>query len=264
MNSQTQEWYASWFDTPYYHILYRDRDYSEAGNFMFQLTQRLELPKTAHIMDLACGRGRHSIYLNRLGYQVTGVDLSHSSIAFAKAQLRNNRLPETNTASDSNLLPIDPSRIKFEVHNMTEAYDGEFDAVFNLFTSFGYFNNPSDNLNTICAIKANLKPNAYAIIDFMNVNYVIKNLVAQNQKTEQGITFTQKRRYENGSIYKDIFFTDNNRDYHFTERVNALKLEDFQSYFDKTGLELIDLYGDYYLNNFHEEDSERLIMVLRK
>jgi 2-polyprenyl-3-methyl-5-hydroxy-6-metoxy-1,4-benzoquinol methylase len=78
-------WYANWFDTTYYHILYQHRDYSEAADFMRSLTHALQLPKQAHILDLACGRGRHSMFLNRLGYRVTGADLSENSIAFAKA-----------------------------------------------------------------------------------------------------------------------------------------------------------------------------------
>ena len=101
--SQTDHWYANWFDTPYYHILYRDRDYQEAGAFMRRLTQRLELSMTSHIMDLACGRGRHSMYLNRLGYRVTGVDLSPSSIAFAKAQLENNTIAISSIENEESL-----------------------------------------------------------------------------------------------------------------------------------------------------------------
>ena len=81
------QWYASWFDTPYYHILYKDRGYEEAADFMRALTHSLNLEKNAHVLDLACGRGRHSMFLNQLGYRVTGVDLSENSIAFAKAQL---------------------------------------------------------------------------------------------------------------------------------------------------------------------------------
>ena len=71
-NSINQKWYASWFDTPFYHILYKDRDYQEAQYFMDNLTGYLNLPEEAKILDLACGKGRHSIYLNSLGYEVTG------------------------------------------------------------------------------------------------------------------------------------------------------------------------------------------------
>ena len=67
MTKETTQWYASWFDTPYYHILYKDRNHAEAHLFMDNLTNYLNLPEDGKILDLACGRGRHSIYLNSLG-----------------------------------------------------------------------------------------------------------------------------------------------------------------------------------------------------
>ena len=76
MLKDIENWYASWFDTPFYHILYKNRDDKEAGVFMKTLTSFLNLRPQAEILDLACGRGRHSIYLNKLGFKVTGVDLS--------------------------------------------------------------------------------------------------------------------------------------------------------------------------------------------
>ena len=84
MTKSTKQWYASWFDTPYYHILYKDRDYTEAQGFMDNLTNYLNIPEGGKILDLACGKGRHSVYLNSLGYDVTGVDLSEKSINHTK------------------------------------------------------------------------------------------------------------------------------------------------------------------------------------
>jgi len=79
----TQNWFASWFDTPYYHILYKERNYREAQIFMDNLTHYLNLPEKAKVLDLACGKGRHAIYLNQLGFEVIGADLSENSIAEA-------------------------------------------------------------------------------------------------------------------------------------------------------------------------------------
>ncbi|MFT4943871.1 MAG: 2-polyprenyl-3-methyl-5-hydroxy-6-metoxy-1,4-benzoquinol methylase, partial [Flavobacteriales bacterium] len=84
MQKEDTSWYASWFDSPYYHILYKDRDDSEAADFMRRLTHYLELDTDAKILDLACGKGRHSRHLSTLGYDVTGVDLSEESINYAK------------------------------------------------------------------------------------------------------------------------------------------------------------------------------------
>jgi len=243
MTKDNKTWYASWFDTPFYHILYKDRDYSEAESFMSNLTSYLNVPENGNILDLACGKGRHAIYLNKIGFNVVGADLSENSIAHAK-QFENDTL-------------------KFKVHNMCKPFGEQFDAVFNLFTSFGYFENEADNLATIKAIKANLNDSGFGVIDFMNTEYIIDNLVAENIKTVDGIDFLQKRRVENGYIIKDISFTFEGELYNFQERVKAFSIDDFKTLFEQAGVYLLDVFGDYKLNTFHKKTSERLIMIFK-
>ncbi|NIK93413.1 methyltransferase domain-containing protein [Mangrovimonas sp. CR14] len=243
MAEHTQQWYASWFDTPFYHILYKDRDHHEAQLFMDNLTGYLNLPEQADILDLACGRGRHSVYLNNLGYQVTGIDLSEKSIAYAKQ--------------------FETDSLKFEVHDMCEPYPKKFDAVFNLFTSFGYFDQEEDNLKTIKAIKQDLNDYGFGVIDFMNVSFVANHLITEDQKTVNGIDFYLKRYVKDGHIFKDIEFEFENKNYHFQERVKALTLKDFEALFEKAGCYLLDVFGDYKLRKFYEASSERLIMIFK-
>ena len=50
-----------WFDSDYYHVLYKNRDYSEARNFIDNIVEYIDLKKGSQILDLACGIGRHSI-----------------------------------------------------------------------------------------------------------------------------------------------------------------------------------------------------------
>jgi len=241
MTKDTKHWYSSWFDTPFYHILYKDRDHEEAQSFMETLTSYLNIPEDGTILDLACGKGRHSIYLNSIGYDVTGLDLSPQSIAFAK-QYENDAL-------------------HFDVYDMSKPYTKQFDAVFNLFTSFGYFEKEEDNLNTIKAIKSNLKHNGVAVIDFMNVDLVKNNLIKEDIKTVDGIEFRLCRNYQNGYIVKDIAFTFENDDYKFSERVKAFTLNDFSELFEAADVQLIDVFGDYKLRKFNKNTSERLIMI---
>ena len=236
-------WYASWFNTPFYHILYKDRNYSEAENFMYNLTNYLNIPENGKILDLACGKGRHSIYLNKIGFNVTGVDLSKNSIAYAK-QFENDTL-------------------KFNVHDMCKPYHEQFDAVFNLFTSFGYFENEEDNLNTIKAIKANLNEVGFGVIDFLNSDYVINNLVTEDTKTVEGIEFHQKRYVKDGYIVKNISFSAEGKDFKFQERVRAFTLADFEALFQKAGVYLLDVFGDYKLNKYHKNTSKRLILMFK-
>jgi SAM-dependent methyltransferase len=242
-NPKSENWFASWFDTPYYHILYKDRDEEEAEFFMDNLVHYLNLPEDAKILDLACGKGRHAFHLNQLGYDVTGADLSANSIAEAK---------EMATGT-----------LHFQVHDMREQFDEKFDAIFNLFTSFGYFEDDNDNLKTLKAMRDSLTETGFAVIDFMNVNNVIANLVPEEVKTVDNIDFHIKRYVKDGHIFKEIDFEDQGQKYHFTERVQALTLENFESMMEEAGIYLLDIFGDHKLRKFHKTESERLIMIFK-
>jgi len=239
----TNNWFETWFDSPYYHILYKDRDDTEAQLFMDNLTHYLNLPEEAKILDLACGKGRHAIYLNQLGFDVTGVDLSENSISEASKSSNNT--------------------LQFKVHDMRVHTDEKYDAVFNLFTSFGYFENEEDNFKTLVAIKESLTEYGFAVIDFMNANYVINNLVAEEVKTVENIDFHIKRYVKDKHIYKEISFEDDGQKFHFTEEVRALTLQDFETMMEKADIYLLDIFGDYKLRKFFKNESERLIMIFK-
>lgn len=243
MQKENSSWYASWFDTSYYHTLYKDRDYEEAQLLIDNLSEYLNLPEGAKVLDLACGRGRHAVYLSSLGYDVTGVDLSPNSIQYAKKN--------------------EKELLHFHIHDMREPLEQKYDAIFNLFTSFGYFSDPNDNAKTLKAIQNSLTETGFAVLDFMNVNKVISNLIAEEVKTVDGIDFQIKRKYENGFIIKDISFLADGKQHQYTEHVRALNLEDFEKMMEEAGIYLLDVFGDYKLHKFHKEESDRLIMIFK-
>jgi 2-polyprenyl-3-methyl-5-hydroxy-6-metoxy-1,4-benzoquinol methylase len=143
-----KDWFVSWFDTPYYHKLYKHRDDVEAQKFMDKLVAYLNVAEGASILDLACGKGRHSIYLNGLGYHVTGLDLSEQSIEYAK-QFENEHL-------------------QFKVHDMRKNMSENYDIVFNLFTSFGYFETVDEDVEVLTNIKNAVNEYGIAVIDYLN------------------------------------------------------------------------------------------------
>jgi SAM-dependent methyltransferase len=239
------EWFESWFDSPYYHVLYKNRDFSEAELFIDKLIQLIEPSKASRVLDLACGKGRHSIYLNKKGFNVTGIDLSEKSITCAK------------TAENETL--------HFYMHDMRKLFrTNYFDLVLNLFTSFGYFEQERDDMSTINAVYKSLKPNGTFVLDFMNSKKVIQNLSCQEYKIIDGIDFKISKTYENRFIIKKIEFSDKGKNYSFEERVKALTLADFEKYFQANKLKIVHLRGDYELNEFNENSSERLIIVAKK
>ena len=236
------DWFTSWFDTPYYHILYKHRDDSDAQLFMQNITQFLKLPLSTHILDLACGKGRHSVYLNSLGYKVTGADLSKNNIQFAK--------------SFSN------DRLDFIEQDMRKAFSQQYDAVFNLFTSFGYFEEDQEDIDVLKNIKNGITKDGLAVIDFLNVTSVESSLNPEEVKTIDGIEFHIQRKIENGFIIKEISFSDKGQEHSYVERVKYLDLDKFTHYFEKAGLKIKHIFGDYDLSPFQKNTSNRLIFVV--
>lgn len=243
MSQQKKASYTSWFDSPYYHILYKDRASDEAQLFIDNLTHYLNLSEDAAVLDLACGQGRHAIYLNSLGYEVVGADLSPNNIDAAKA--------------------FENEKLHFLVHDMREPLEKKYDTIFNLFTSFGYFSDPEDNVRVLKAMHDSLSEYGLAVIDFMNVNKVIANLVPSEIKTIEGIDFHIERRVENGFIFKDIRFHADGEDFAFTEKVKALTLSDFETMMNEHEIYLLDVFGDYKLRKFYPNESDRLIMIFK-
>lgn len=238
---KTKDWFTDWFNTPYYHILYKNRNDEEAQQFIRNITQFLTLPKKALLLDLPCGKGRHSVFLNSLDYKVIGADLSENSIQFAKN--------------------FEKKNLKFIVQDMREPFDLQYDAVFNLFTSFGYFKEDAEDILVLQNIKNCLKKNGFFVMDFLNPLHVKNTLVAEETKTIENISFHIRKEIVDGFILKHISFFADEEQYYFTEKVKYLDLQKMTSYFEKVGFEIKHIFGDYQLKPFNEMNSERLILV---
>ena len=238
-------WFINWFDSPYYHILYKDRNEKEARIFIDNLVSYLQIPKKSTLLDIACGKGRHAIYFNKKGMNVVGIDLSKKSIQFAKKNSNKN--------------------LKFEVWDMRKIFQkNTFDIVTNLFTSFGYFEKTKDEQKAINAMALNLKQEGILIIDFMNAKKVTKQLIKSEKKIVNKITFNIKRKIKKNYIIKDITFSDNGEDFQFQEKVKALTLVELSDLISNAKLKIIDIFGNYKLEDFNVLKSERLIVICKK
>ncbi|MEJ7780260.1 MAG: class I SAM-dependent methyltransferase [Daejeonella sp.] len=240
-----KKWFQNWFNSPYYHILYQQRNDEEAEFFIDNLCAYLKPVLNARLLDIACGRGRHSVYLNKKGYDVTGIDLSFSSIRFAQ-QFENEKL-------------------HFYVHDMRYLfYINYFDIAFNLFTSFGYFESEKDHVNALKTFRKSLKKNGILVLDYFNSEKIIRNLTQQEVKHADGIDFYISKKVAAGKIVKSISFEHKNKDFSFKEEVKAFNLKDFKKMFEKSGFKVLGHFGDYSLNPYDELRSDRLIFICSK
>lgn len=241
----SRKWFHNWFNSPYYHILYNHRDNNEAEYFIDNLCAYLKPEQNSRLLDIACGRGRHSNYLNKKGYDVTGIDLSYASIKFAQ-QFENEKL-------------------HFYVHDMRNLfYINYFDIAFNLFTSFGYFNSEKEHVNSLKSFNKALKKDGVLVLDYFNCEKIVRHLTPQEVKQVDGIDFYISKKIVDGKIIKSISFEHKNKDFAFKEEVKSFSFSDFERLFKKSGLKIDSYFGDYSLQPFDECKSDRLIFICSK
>lgn len=240
-------WFEDWFDSPLYERLYANRDEEEARQLIELLEKTLDLGNCSSILDLGCGRGRHAINLAKRGYEVTGIDLSEEAIKTARAKARKEGL----------------ENIRFLLRDMRRPLPETFDAIVNLFTTFGYFERDEENTQVLDSIAEMLRPGGVFVLDYMNSERVRKSFKPNDHGHFRDIEFKVDRYVKDGAIIKEIEFSggpiDGVRTY--SEHVKLYGLEWFKRELGKRNLKIDQLYGDYLGNEFEASSSPRLMIV---
>ncbi|MFD1316418.1 SAM-dependent methyltransferase [Namhaeicola litoreus] len=243
MIKKETDWFQAWFDTPYYHQLYDHRNETEAEGFMLNLIDFLQLKQGSKILDLPCGRGRHAIFLNKCGYDVVGADLSANNIAFA------------NEFANGSL--------RFTQHDMRQSLNYKYKAIFNLFTSFGYFDEDETNIEVLKKFKEGLEEDGILVIDFLNINKIRKKLITTETVQKEDILFKISRAIQKEQLVKTIEFEADEQQFCFAEKVRSFSFEDFERMSSLASLEIIETFGNYDLEPFNHVHSDRLILLLK-
>jgi len=245
MYQQEEEWITTWFNSPYYQVLYKNHDVEQAYAFIDKLIAHLNTKLTYQLLEMGCGTGEHAAYLNQKGFTVTGLDFSEANIAFAK-QFENQQL-------------------HFYQHDMRDIFrTAYYDLILNLFTSFGYFDSETENVVALRSTVSAIKPGGKLVIDFLNTNQAIQHTTGSEEKTIDDVLFQISRKVEKGFIVKTITVTDQGQQHTFYEKVRALTYDQFMKYFRMTSLRLVNIFGSYNLEPYHPETSERMIFILKK
>lgn len=242
-----QTWFKDWFNSPYYHQLYFNRDDQEAAAFIDKLIIYLKPKPGSRMLDVACGKGRHSIHLAGKDFDVTGIDLSDDSINEAL-------LSQTDT-------------LHFYKHDMRLPFwINYFDYAFNFFTSFGYFNTRREHDNAIRTIAQSIKKDGIFVMDFLNVHYAEDHLVHQSEKEIDGINFIITKWFDETHFFKKITIEDESQEepLTYTEKVAKFSLGDFTEMFAYQGLQIQEVFGDYDFGNYDVRKSPRMLMIAKK
>ena len=242
-----QTWFKDWFNSPYYHQLYFKRDDKEAAAFIDNLISYLKPAANSTMLDVACGKGRHSIQLANKGFDVTGIDLSDDSINEA--------------------LQYETDTLHFYKHDMRLPFwINYFDYAFNFFTSFGYFKTRREHDNAVRTIAQSIRKEGIFVMDFLNVHYAEDHLVHQSEKEIEGINFIITKWFDETHFYKKIIVEDGSlqEPLVYTEKVAKFSLGDFTEMFAYQGLQIQEVFGDYTFSNYDVKKSPRMVMIAKK
>ncbi|MBD0331767.1 MAG: methyltransferase domain-containing protein [Chitinophagaceae bacterium] len=242
-----REWYKDWFSSPFYHKLYFERDEDEAKSFIESILSYLKPSQNSRMIDVACGRGRHSKFLAAKGFDVTGIDLSFESISYAKQ--------------------FEAENLHFYVHDMRLLFRvNYFDYAFNFFTSFGYFRTRREHNDAMRTIAGSLKPSGTLVFDYLNVHYAEEHLIADEIKTIDSTQYEIHRWHDGTHFYKRIIITDPSLQtpIEHTEKVAKFRLSDFTDMLSFQKMQVTQIFGDYQLNAYDVRKTPRIIIVAKK
>ncbi|MDF2653496.1 MAG: SAM-dependent methyltransferase [Paenibacillus sp.] len=242
-----RNWYEESFGDDYLQV-YSHRSQHEALHQVKKMIGWLKLPANSHILDLCCGAGRHALALVEAGFRMTGIDLSPHLLNEARKADKNRQI----------------NWIESDMRHLPEEADlqGKFDAVINLFTSFGYFEEDEEQIQVLREIRKALKPCGRFMMDLLNEGFVREHLIPYSKREVNGISISETRSLVNGFVVKDICIDEEGKpSRHYRERVKLYSLSLMTDMLEGTGLRVDYVYGDYQENVYDAWQSPRMIIV---
>ncbi|MBI2514713.1 methyltransferase domain-containing protein [Candidatus Wolfebacteria bacterium] len=211
----------------------------------------LNLPKGAKILDLCCGHGRHLLPLAKMGYQMTGFDLSKKALNVLTKRIKKEKVKIRIIRGDMRKIP----------------FKNEFDAVINMFTAFGYLETDYEDFKVLKAVVRALKPGRKFLIDIINRDRLLANFQPKSREKIGKLTLLQERVYNAKTHRNTVKFQilDEKGRWHKAKHVVRIySLKEMRENLNKAGLKIIKVYGDTIGNQKFSKKSRRLVILAQK
>lgn len=245
------QWYREFFDDLYLRVYQPLEAPEQVRREVDFIVKALDLPAGAKVLDLCCGQGRHSLELARRGFQVVGVDLSEALLYAARKRAESEGLSVT-------FLHCDMREIDFA---------DEFDAVINMFTSFGYLESEAEDEKVLGRVAQALKSGGKFLLDVVNRDRLVRDFQAREwHAADEGWLVLEERTFDHLSGRMETRWVCVARDGVRYERLSSVRLytaSELRTMLERAGLKVTNLFGDYD-GSPYSWNSQRLIVVACK
>jgi len=245
-------WYKDFFQK-FYLKIYQDilprLDTKKEVDFIEKI---LKLPRGSKILDLCGGYGRHSIPLAKKGFDVYLLDLNKDFLEQAKKEAKKQKIKIHIPHGDMRKIP----------------FLNKFDAVINVFNSFGYLENDEEDEKTIKAVVRSLKLNGLFLIDITNVNWLKNNSRPKSQRQIENLLVIENIKFNSKTkknlINMKIVNTKNRKIQYTSQSLRIYTFNDLKKLLTNNGLKIIEKYGGFNKERFSPKFSKRIVLLAKK
>ncbi len=246
---------TDWYDDDSFWETFRDSMFNPvrielARTEVDSLLALLRVSPGAHILDLCCGPGRHSLEFARRGFAVTGVDRTQRY------------LDEAQSAANSERLAVE--LVRSDMRDFVRRQS--FDAAINIFTSFGFFDDADDDLRVARNVCESLRPGSKFVIDVRGKELVARDFRGRDWHSfDDGTIIMEERRIRDGwsAVESRWVRLRGTQRYESTLTVRLYSGTEIVALLKEAGFGAIATYGNF-AGASYDQQAERLIAVATK
>jgi len=244
-------WFDEFFDEHYLGYWAQMLDEDRTARELAFIGEKLGLEPGAKVLDLCCGQARHAARLAKSGCDVTGLDLNDFLLDKGRQAAEKAGVSVRFVQADMREIP----------------FDDEFDAVINLFTAFGYFEDDAENQRVLASVEHCLKPGGKFLIDHSHLLRAARDFRPNVwRQYADGTIQIEEREFDARAVRFRTKATFIKPDGSRTERCNDIRCytcAELCGMLRAAGLEVLDVYGGFDGGELTLE-SKRLIIISRK
>jgi SAM-dependent methyltransferase len=252
MASQGSAWYVDFFRGDYLNVYGHTFTEERALKESDFVASALDLKPGASVLDLCCGQGRHSIQLAKRGLLVTGLDLNPEYLELAKQAAKAGNVTIETVAADMRKIP-------FENH---------FDAIVNMYSSFGYLESEAEDLKVLESAAKALKAGGRLLLDMLNREWAIDNYIQNDWHSgADGTLYVERRDLDLATSRMHVHFIvvdpKGSRRESIGHIIRLYTLTEMTRLLERVGLPVTAVFGGFD-GEAYAIGTRRMIVVARK